>query len=366
MFKGFVACFVLFLVLFPFNFPYFINGCFNDAAAIFTSAERAAGQGGAGGKAQVLDIADISFRWGLKKIKAPQAWEMTQGLDDIVVAVIDSGIDHSHISLAGRMWINQDEIPKNNMDDDNNGYIDDVYGWDFRDNDNDSLRGTSIHWHGTFVAGLIAANVDPSGIIGVAPQIKIMDLRFLSSNNYFWESDWDKFIEAVNYAVDNGADIINLSIYSYKTPPPDFHQAIKRAIEHGIIIIGIAGNNSSSVRYPGKYDEVIAVSAIDETDRLASYSNFGPEVEIAGPGTDVSSIVAGGGYGRSSGTSFAAAHLTGTIALLLSLHPDLSLAQLRDVLAHSSHDLGSPGRDEKFGYGLVNAANALNYLSLGP
>lgn len=325
-----------------------------------------AGRGGAEGEAQVVDTAGIDFRWGLKKIEVPQAWEVTQGSDDMVVAVIDSGIDRNHPALKGRMWINQDEIPENNIDDDNNGYIDDVYGWDFRDNDNDSLKGTSIHWHGTFIAGLIAANIDSSGIIGVAPHVRIMDLRFLASNNYFWESDWDEFTEAVNYAVDNGAAIINLSIYSYRAPPPDFHRAIKRAVANGIIVVGIAGNDSSSIQYPGKYDEVIAVSAIDKADKLASYSNFGPEVELAGPGTEVNSILPGGRYGRSSGTSLAAAHVTGTIALLLSLHPDLSLPQVREALAHSSRDLGKPGRDERFGYGLVNAATTVNYTSFGP
>ncbi len=370
------VCFLLLLVLPLLSFVYFPNSYRPNHVTIMerpvvnilspTHFLGIAGRGGAEGEAQALDTAGISFRWGLRKIEAPQAWKVTHGLDDIVVAVIDSGIDRNHRALEEELWINQDEVPGNSIDDDNNGYIDDRYGWDFRDDDNDSLAGTPIHWHGTFIAGLIAANIDSSGIIGVAPQIKLMDLRFLGSNNYFWESDWDKFTAALNYAVDNGANIINMSIFSYRAPPPDFHRAIKRAVANGITVIGIAGNNASSVQYPGRYDEVIAVSAIDKRDRLASYSNFGPEVEIAGPGTEVNSILPGGGYGRSSGTSFAAAHLTGSIALLLSLHPDLSLAQVREVLAHSAGDLGKPGRDEKFGYGLVNAATMVNYIGLRP
>lgn len=127
--------------------------------------------------------------WGISKIEAPMVWHTTHGADAIVVAVIDSGVDSGIPELARSMWVNEDEIPNNGVDDDRNGYIDDVHGWDLRDNDNDSLRGTSRHWHGTFVASIIAAWPGENAIVGVAPGVKIMDIRFLDSKNLFYGRD---------------------------------------------------------------------------------------------------------------------------------------------------------------------------------
>ena len=294
--------------------------------------------------------------WGIPKIETPLAWHTTHGADDIVVAVIDSGVDFSIPELARSMWVNQDEIPNNGVDDDGNGYIDDVHGWDFRDNDNSSLSGTSLHWHGTFVASIIAAWPTENAIVGVAPGVKIMDIRFLDSENLFYGRDWKTFAKAIDYAVDNGARIINLSIYADGKPPRFFEQAIRRASQHDVIIVGIAGNDGrSQVRYPGKYDSIITVSATTSNDQLASFSNYGGEVVVAGPGNLITSLIPGGLPATMSGTSFAAPHVTGTLALILSVSPHLTAAQALAVLEESVADLGGQGHDRQFGYGLIDA-----------
>jgi len=159
-----------------------------------------------------------------------------------VVAVIDSGIDTSIPQLRESLWINEDEIPDNGIDDDRNGYVDDIHGWDFRDNDNSSLMGSSLHWHGTFSAGIIAARPGETPIVGIAPGVKIMDVRFLNSRNQFLSSDWQTFAEAIDYAVNNGARIINMSVYANGRPPDYFEAALQRAAARGVLVVGITGN----------------------------------------------------------------------------------------------------------------------------
>ncbi len=319
------------------------------------------GRAPAGGAGGFILPPGASLRWGLSAIHAPQAWQVTQGSEDIVVAVIDSGIDRTIPALADRMWHNPGEIPGNGRDDDGNGYVDDVYGWDFRDGDPDSLSGTPIHSHGTFVAGLIAAAFDAAtGVGGVAPRVRLMDLRFLDSRALFYSSDWRKLAAAIDYAVDNGARVINLSIYARLTPPEYVHAAIRRAVAHGVLVVGIAGNEGKDeIGYFGKWPEVLTVAAVDRYGRVARFSNRGPEVDLAGPGVQVVSFAPGGERTSGSGTSFAAPHVAGTAALLLSLHPDLSLDELVELLTDTAADLYSPGRDPATGAGLVDAGAAV-------
>ena len=307
--------------------------------------------------------------WGLLRIAAPDAWMITHGRSDIVVAVIDTGIDTSIPQLAESMWVNPGEIAENGRDDDGNGYVDDIHGWDFRDADYSSLIGTDLHWHGTFVAGIIAAQPGEVPIVGVAPGVKIMDVRFLDSNNTFSSRDWDMFVEAIDYAVDNGADIINLSIFANGRPPTSLESAVRRAVQAGVVIIGISGNTddnrtgsaeSNAVLYPGKYDEVYAVSATTDTDQLAIFSRFGPEVTLCAPGEAVTSFIPGGNTATRDGTSFAAPHVAGTLALILSANPRLTPSQGMDILMESLIDLGTRGVDPSFGQGLIDAFEAVN------
>lgn len=237
----------------------------------------------------------------------------------------------------------------------------DVYGWDFRDGDPDSLSGTPIHGHGTFVAGLIAAACDAAtGAGGVAPRVRLMDLRFLDSRAFFYASDWRKLAAAIDYAVDNGARVINLSVYARLTPPEYVHDALRRAVAHGVLVVGIAGNDGrEGIGYFGSWPEVLAAAAVDRYGRPARFSNRGPEVDLAGPGVQVVSFAPGGELIAGSGTSFAAPHVAGTAALLLSLHPDLTLEELVGLLTGTAADLDVPGPDPATGHGLVDAGAAV-------
>jgi len=299
--------------------------------------------------------------WGILKISAPDAWTITHGRSDVVVAVIDTGIDTSIPQLEACMWVNPGEIPSNGRDDDGNGYVDDIHGWDFRDGDNSSLIGTDLHWHGTFVAGIIAAQPGEVPIVGVAPGVRVMDVRFLDSNNTFSSRDWNTFAEAIDYAVDNGADIINMSIFANGTPPSTLESAVRRAVQSGVIVIGISGNTGQTgVLYPGKYKDVFAVAATTEDDLHADFSTQGPEVAFCAPGEGITSFIPGGQTATRSGTSFAAPHVAGTLALILSASPSLSAAQAIHILMGSLIDLGARGFDSSFGEGLIDAFEAVS------
>src|SRR6056297_986403 len=195
----------------------------------------------AGGAGDFSASKPSTIRWGLNAIKAKEAWQVTRGSHEVVVAVIDSGIDKSLSDLRTHLWNNEDEVPDDGIDNDHNGYVDDVYGWDFREKDSLRASSSSLYYHGTFVAGLITSNYNKiTGAGGVAPNVSIMDLRFLDSGGRFYTSDWQKLARAIEYAVENGADIINLSIYASITPPNMVHKAIKRAESEGVFIVGIA------------------------------------------------------------------------------------------------------------------------------
>jgi len=301
--------------------------------------------------------------WGLVRVSAPEAWTITHGSDDVVVAVIDAGVDWSVSQVAGSLWTNPGEIAGNGKDDDRNGYVDDLHGWDFRDNDSGPLEGTPIHAHGTVVASIIAARPGNVPIVGIAPGVRIMDVRFLDSNNGFRSADWTCFVEAIEYAVDNGADIINLSIYSNGRPPTVFEAALQRAVDQGVIVVGITGNEGKwEVMYPAKYDSVLAVSAVSETGLLAGFSNRGAEVAVCAPGESIPALARGGIVSTYSGTSFAAPHVAGILALILSAEPGISAERAISILRQSAVDLGSAGEDDLYGDGFVNALTALSLL----
>ena len=307
----------------------------------------------------LVTLTQEPVNWGLTRISAPDAWSVSLG-EDVVVAVIDSGIDSSIPQLQASMWRNPGEIANNGIDDDGNGFIDDVHGWDFRDNDNSSLTGSSLHGHGTFVASIIAAQPGELPIVGVAPGVRLMDVRFLDSSNSFRSSDWDTFARAIDYAVDNGADIINLSIYANGRPPSSLEAAVNRARQRGVIVVGITGNRGENeVMYPGRYDGILAVSATTSSDLLAAFSNRGPGVAFCAPGDDVTAITKGGRASTQSGTSFAAPHVSGALALILSVAPQLTPDQAIQVLADTVLDLGPRGLDSQYGEGLIDALAAV-------
>jgi len=319
---------------------------------------------GRAGASSVSSASSGATRWGLEKIKAKDAWKITQGSDEVVVAVIDSGIDRSIPALKNRMWKNSDEVPGDGIDNDNNGYVDDLSGWDFRDGDSLSNSGRSLHYHGTFVGGLVSSSYDRNtGSGGVAPHVSIMDLRFLDSAGRFFTSDWRKLADAIDYAVDNGADIINLSIYANITPPELVHDALERAESEGVLVVGIAGNSGKRVGYFGKWEEVFTVGSIDKSGRVSNFSNYGSEVELVAPGNDVLSYRPGGNLATGSGTSFAAPHVAGTAALILSRNSDIGLSQLKRTLRKSARDIGRSGKDQSSGYGIIDTNRSLGKIT---
>ncbi len=258
-------------------------------------------------------------------IDAPEAWDTTTGSASTIVAVIDEGVDINHPDLNDNLWVNTDEIPGNSRDDDNNGYVDDVNGYDFANNDAsvydpDPATGRGDE-HGTHVAGTIAAEGNNgSGVTGVNWDARIMSLKFLGANSGYTSDA----VEAINYAVENGAKISNNS-WGGGGNSQSLRDAIARADTQGHLFVAAAGNagsnNDSAPQYPASYNlpNIVSVAATDKNDNLASFSNYGlVTVDLGAPGVGIRSTLPGNRYGSYSGTSMASPHVAGVAALLKS------------------------------------------------
>ncbi|URM33416.1 S8 family serine peptidase [Cytobacillus firmus] len=268
-------------------------------------------------------------QWHLEKIKMKETWNHTMGSSDIKVAVIDSGVQLDHPDLAGRLI--------------------DPY---------DVITGSSTFTpdeHGTHVAGIIGANLNNIGVAGIASNITIMPINVFEGD----AADLFSIVEAIHYAADNGADIINMS-FSSNAYSLVMEQAIEYADSKGVLLIAAAGNEGSETKtYPAAYEPVIAVSATDSKDKLASFSNYGSYIDISAPGSGILSTVPNGVYGYMSGTSMAAPVVSGVAALILSSNPKLNADEVREIILASSEDLGSPGKDIYFGAGRIDALKAI-------
>ena len=266
-------------------------------------------------------------------IDAPEAWDIATGSSEIIVAVIDTGVDYDHVDLAGNMWINTDEIPGNGQDDDGNGYVDDVYGYDFYNDDGDPYDDNG---HGTHVSGTIGAiGNNNEGVAGVCWNVKIMALKFLSAGG---SGNTDDAIGCVEYSVLMGA---NLSSNSWGGG--GYSQALWDTIDAagaaGMLFIAAAGNDGVdtdiSPHYPSSYDcdSIVAVMSTDHYDDMSSFSNYGPiSVDLGAPGSSILSCVPGDQYQYKNGTSMATPHVAGACALLWSVNPMLSSADLQNIL----------------------------------
>lgn len=271
----------------------------------------------------------FSSLYGLTKIGAPTAWDRTTGSSSIIVGVIDTGIDYNHPDLAANIWRNTREIAGNGIDDDGNGYRDDSMGWDFANNDSNPMDDNG---HGTHVAGTIGAvGNNGVGVAGVAWNVKLMPLKFLSASG---SGSLSSAISAINYAVQNGAKILNNSWGGggYSTALND---AISRARAAGVIFVAAAGNesnnNDTNPSYPANYnfDNVVSVAATDSNDRLASFSNYGAtSVDIAAPGVGILSTTPNNTYSSFSGTSMATPHVAGAAALVWAANPSWTYSQV--------------------------------------
>lgn len=302
--------------------------------------------------------------WGIASSQTFDAWRLTQGSHDIVVAVIDTGIDVHHPDLKANLWMNEGETglddqgrskSSNGIDDDQNGFIDDVHGWNFVDEDS---KLTDNHGHGTHIAGIIGAT-GHSAIMGIAPNVKIMTLKYYDP--YVGEQNpLANTIKSIHYAIQMGADIINYSGGGL-SPNSSELAALKEAHRHGILVVAAAGNEKSNSDiqpyYPADYelDNIMSVTAINRTKRILPSSNWGARtVDIAAPGDKILSTLPGNAYGEMTGTSQATAFVTGVAVLLMAARPDL--ASPIEIIEH----IMNTGEAKSDFVGKVKSRSALN------
>jgi subtilisin family serine protease len=293
-------------------------------------------------------------QWGPQIVRAPSAWDIHTGSPSVVVAVLDTGLDLQHPDLSGQLWTNAGEIPGNEVDDDANGYVDDVYGWNILDGGSNAVDDD--HGHGTHVSGIIAARGNNGlGIAGMAWNSRLMIVKVLAQNG---EGTYSGLAEGLTYAADNGAQIANLSLGG-SAPSQLLQEAIDYAHARGMLIVAAAGNSNADIQYPAASDHTLAVAASTSSDLRASYSCYGPEMDLTAPGSLIYSTCMGGGYCYKSGTSMAAPHVAGLAAVLLAQRPGLTPEQITQRLAETAHDLGEPGWDPYTGWGRIDAYAAL-------
>ncbi|MEG4454961.1 S8 family serine peptidase [Microcoleus sp. N9_A1] len=289
------------------------------------------------------DVPNLSENnWGLDAINAPEVWNQNITGNGIVVAVIDTGVDYYHPDLDNNIWQNADEIAENGIDDDRNGFIDDIRGWDFVYNDNNPMD-LDVYGHGTHVAGLIAAERNDFGITGVAPNAKIMPIRVIDSFRDAYSND---VAAGIRYAADNGANVINLSLGNEFYPSNEENDAIEYANNKGSVVVIAAGNSGFSLPdYPARNADRwgIAVGSIDINGRMADTSNAAgstPLDYVVAPGVDIYSTTPYSTYDTLSGTSMATPHVAGVAALVLNANPTFTPAQVEYILTTTANPNG--------------------------
>ncbi len=314
----------------------------------------------------------------LSRVHAFGGWDILKqatASQSIIVAVLDTGVDINHPDLRDSIWTNTKEISGNGLDDDNNSFIDDVHGWNFVDSNNDPRPTTSRDYdpeaadHGTVVAGIIGAGFDNGiGIAGLVPKVQIMPLRALDSKG---SGNTLVLAQAIDYAVENGAKVINLSLVG-KVADPELHLAIGNAYRHGVAVVAAAGNEELrgldldlTPRYPvcdtTDTNEVLGVASVDEDNGLSNFSNYGSScVDLVAPGTHIYSTIPVIGstvtpetayQGGWAGTSVAAPIVTSLVADIMSIDPRLSLDRIYTLVKKYTTD--------------ITGANTQHYLDLG-
>jgi subtilisin family serine protease len=360
---------------------YIATGCFEYVEPDFA--------GKAGGSSVTPNDQFFSNQWALSNngtfpydsakagadIKMEQAWGIEEGDSSVVVAIIDCGAKLDHPEFLGRIWVNYGEIPGNGIDDDGNGYIDDVQGWNFAYNNNNP---TDDYGHGTNVTGIIGANGNNNiGYAGVDWHCKLMILKAIDSTNFGYYSWW---AEAINYAVNNGANVINMSLEgtSYSQT---LQNAVTDAYNSGLTIVACMGNyDTSAPSYPGACINVIAVGATNDHDcRVNPFfwgggSDYGPNISVVAPGDYIYGLnyLSNTDYSYYwGGTSQATPHVSGLASLLLAQDPTRTPDQIKHIIEVTADDTvgnraeDTPGWDQYYGYGRINAYRALSYSATG-
>lgn len=328
------------------------------------------------------------------QINAPTAWDITTGKREVVVAIIDSGTDIDHEDLRQNIWTNEREIPSNEKDDDNNGFIDDVQGWNFVEDTNDSSpdifdrnSDTEAVRHGTVVAGLIGAiGNNGTSSVGTNWEVRIMPIRAMDN---FGSGSFVDIARAVEYATDNGADIITMSFVG-DMADPGLRRSLRRAYEHGVVLVAAIGNKglfeagdlSVSPVYPACFDQedaenwIIGVSSVDDQDRLADFASYGSCVDVVAPGIGLFSLEpfapqfgygsgTGGGW---SGTSFSTPLVAGTAALIKSVQPNWSPFEITETILATSAPTAAqnPSYTSTMGRGRLDVGKAVASAAAAP
>jgi thermitase len=299
--------------------------------------------------ASTPDDPDFGKLWGLRNtgsnepkgsagvegadVNVLKAWDITTGSKQVKIAVIDTGVDYTHPDLKGNMWVNKNEIPGNRIDDDNNGFIDDVYGYDFANNDSDPMDGNG---HGSHCSGTIGATHNNKvGVTGVMENVSIMAVKFLGDDG---SGTLEAAVKAIDYATMMNVDLMSNS-WGGGGRSEALFEAINRASDKGIIFTAAAGNSASNndlaPSYPASYESpnIVAVAALTAQNTLASFSSYGRNsVHIGAPGHNILSTVAGGKYDVYSGTSMATPHVSGVLGLLLAKEGRMPHSVMRERL----------------------------------
>ncbi|HOZ39029.1 MAG TPA: S8 family serine peptidase, partial [Anaerolineaceae bacterium] len=294
-------------------------------------------------------------QWGLEKIQVEGAWDQTMGDPNVIIAVIDSGIDLTHEDLSPNLWTNPGEIAGNGLDDDNNDFVDDTRGWNFVNSTNEVDDSIG---HGSLVAGVAAAKINNEiGVAGVCGNCSIMPVKVSQASGI---ANYSDIAAGVAYAAQKGASVINISLGGY-ADSITLKNAINAAVAQNIVVVAGAGNdNSSNLFYPAAYENVIAVAGTDENDVKVDSSNYGGWVDVSAPGVDILSTTLGG-YSSDSGTSYTSPFVAGVAGLLLSQHPDWTPAMIQGQFAHMSDNIDSlnAGFEGMLGAGRINATQAM-------
>jgi thermitase len=282
--------------------------------------------------AAVPDDPSYGSQWHLPKIKSPEAWSITTGSTSVIVAVIDSGVNGAHPDLVPKL------LP----------------GWNFVKGSADTA---DVLGHGTAVAGAVAAaSNNHIGVAGVSWASRILPLVAVDEYDF---AAYSKIAAAIQYAADHGARVINISLGGI-SPSVTLQNAVDYAWNKGAVLFASAMNDSASTpNYPAACTHVAAISATDNNDQLASFSNYGNWVALAAPGANILTTT-GGGYGYWNGTSFSSPLVAGVAALCFAVNPALTNAAVISILEQTADDIGAPGRDNSFGWGRVNAYRAVS------
>ena len=317
------------------------------------------------GEVSAVSVNDTKapVQYSLDRMAVRDAWSLTRGGSN-VIAVLDTGVSFVHADLAGRMAANPGELGgRSGVDDDHNGFVDDDYGWDFVNSDRDPRDDNR---HGTWVAGIIAANANNAqGIAGISWSDKILAVKTMGADGF---GNTAALAAGIRYAANRGASIINMSVGGFP-----YSQAVADAVTYawgkGAVLVGAAGNNRREESYyPASYPNVVSVSATQLEDGFAHWSSYGNAVDVSSPGADVwtthcqgcsPSSAGGTGYAWVSGTSFATPNVAGVLALIRARYPTWSNQQVVDRLITTTDDLGFAGKDNRYGYGRVNAFRAV-------